>query len=152
MGGTVEVVTGVGNLTIPSSVKQLVETVLTQFGQLDAACIRTGNHPILIGDFLDSTLEELRLVTQGHLESTFHVLHALLPPMLEAGHGQIVIVTSATGAKPSPKSPLYSATRAAANMLVKNVALEVADRGRYGQCDRNQLPGLPLVSRSNRRR
>ena len=49
--------------------------------------------------------------------------------MLEAGHGQIVIVTSATGVKPSPLVPLYSATRAAANMLVKNVALEVAGRG-----------------------
>jgi 3-oxoacyl-[acyl-carrier protein] reductase len=53
----------------------------------------------------------------------------LLPPMLEAGRGQIVIVTSATGAKPSPKLPLYSATRAAANMLVKNVALAVAGSG-----------------------
>jgi len=129
MGGTVKVVNGVGDLTKPSSVEHLVETALIHFGRLDAACIRTGNHPILTGDFLDSTIEELRLVTQGNLESTFHALHALLPPMLEAGHGQIVIVNSATGAKPSPKLPLYSATRAAANMLVKNVALEVADRG-----------------------
>jgi NAD(P)-dependent dehydrogenase (short-subunit alcohol dehydrogenase family) len=129
MGGTIEVVTGVADLTNPLSVRRLVDTALTRFGRLDAACIRTGIHPILTGNFLDSTVEELRLVTQANLESTFYALHALLPPMLKAGQGQIVIVTSATGAKPAPKLPLYSATRAAANMLVKNVALEVADRG-----------------------
>lgn len=63
MGGTVKVVNGVGDLTKPSSVEHLVETALIHFGRLDAACIRTGNHPILTGDFLDSTIEELRLVT-----------------------------------------------------------------------------------------
>jgi len=128
-GVNVEVVNGVADLGDPASVARLVEAALTRFGRLDAACIRTGNHPVLTGDFLDSTLEELRWVSRGNVESTFHALQALLPPMLRAGHGQIVIVTSATGAKPSPKLPLYSATRAAANMLVKNVALAVADRG-----------------------
>ena len=129
LGCAVEVVEGVADLGDPSSVTRLVEAALTRFGKIDAACIRTGNNPVLTGDFLDSSLEQLRLVTKGNVESTFHALHALLPPMLEAGRGQIVIVTSATGAKPSPKLPLYSATRAAANMLVKNVALAVAGSG-----------------------
>lgn len=128
-GANVEVVNDVADLADPASMERLVEAALSRFGRLDAACIRTGLARIMTGTFLDATIEELRSVTEGNLESTFHALQALLPPMLEARSGQIVIVTSAAGVRPSPMAPLYSATRAAANMLVKNVAHTVADQG-----------------------
>ena len=38
-------------------------------------------------------------------------------------------MTSASGASPTPGAALYSATRAAANMLVRNAALRVAKQG-----------------------
>lgn len=128
-GANVEVVSGVADLADPASMARLVDAALSRFGRLDAACIRTGLARIMTGTFLDATIEDLRSVTEGNLESTFHALQALLPPMLEARSGQIVIVTSAAGVRPSPMAPLYSATRAAANMLVKNVAHTVADQG-----------------------
>jgi 3-oxoacyl-[acyl-carrier protein] reductase len=49
--------------------------------------------------------------------------------MVEAGVGQILAITSSSGIKPTPNAPLYSATRAAANMLVRNFAAEVARDG-----------------------
>jgi 3-oxoacyl-[acyl-carrier protein] reductase len=49
--------------------------------------------------------------------------------MLEQGDGQVLVITSAAGSRPTPGAPLYSSARAGANMLVRNVAGEVAKRG-----------------------
>ena len=49
--------------------------------------------------------------------------------MVEQGDGQVLVLTSAAGARPTPNAPLYSAARAGATMLVKNVAAEVARHG-----------------------
>ena len=51
-------------------------------------------------------------------------------------------MTSASGASPTPGAALYSATRAAANMLVRNAALRVAKQG-VTQRHRDEPPGLP---------
>ena len=49
--------------------------------------------------------------------------------MIEQGDGQLLLITSAAGARPTPGAPLYSAARAGATMLAKNVAAEVARTG-----------------------
>jgi 3-oxoacyl-[acyl-carrier protein] reductase len=49
--------------------------------------------------------------------------------MIEQGEGQILLVTSASAARPTPGAPLYSAARAGATMLARNVADEVARHG-----------------------
>ena len=49
--------------------------------------------------------------------------------MIEQGDGQILLITSASGARPTPGAPLYSAARAGATMLTRNVADEVARNG-----------------------
>jgi 3-oxoacyl-[acyl-carrier protein] reductase len=46
--------------------------------------------------------------------------------MIDAGSGQVLVITSASAARPTPGAPLYSAARAGATMLVKNVAMEMA--------------------------
>jgi len=126
-GVEVETVEGVADLTQPEAVESLVDCARSRFGRLDAACIRTGR--IIGGDFLDATLDDLRALTSANMESVFHALKSLLPPMIEARAGQIVIVTSASGQRPVPQAALYSATRAGANMMVRNAALTVAEYG-----------------------
>ena len=125
LGRQAVVVDGVADLGDPASVPRLIDAARDRFGRLDAACIRTG--VIRTGRFLDGSLADLQFLQRANLESVFHALQALLPVMAEGG--QIVIVTSATGARPMPNAALYGATRAAANMLVKAAALEVADQG-----------------------
>ena len=49
--------------------------------------------------------------------------------MVEAGYGNVVVFTSATGANPQPGVSIYSGTRAGANALVRSVGLEFAPRG-----------------------
>lgn len=127
LGSTVERVDGVGDLADPTSIQTLVDRALARFDRLDAACVRTGI--IVTGPLFDATTDELRSQVADNVESVFHTLQTVLPPMIEAGSGQVVIVTSATGERPAVGAPLYSATRAAANMLVRSTALSIADSG-----------------------
>ena len=104
-----------------------VDAALSTFGRLDAACLVTG--VIAVGRFLKATNDTWEQQKRFNLDMVFHGLQAVLPPMLEAKRGQVVVFTSATGARPEPKVALYSATRAGANALVRAVGLEYADTG-----------------------
>ena len=127
-GGTVvEVVGGVADLADPEAAAHLVEAALRRFGRLDAAVAFSG--VIVAGRFMNSSLDDLRSVTRSCLEAPYHFLKAVLAPMIERRSGQVLVITSASGARPTPGAPLYSSARAAANMLVANVASEVARHG-----------------------
>ncbi len=126
-GAAVEVVTGARDLSDAAAAGRLVGAAMERFGRLDAAAGFSGR--IVVGRFVGSTIEDLRAVVGGCLEAPFHFLQAVLPPMLEQGDGQVLVITSAAGSRPTPGAPLYSSARAGANMLVRNVAGEVAKRG-----------------------
>ena len=125
-GVDVETVTG-ADLTTRDGNQAVVQTALDRFGRLDAACFVTGE--IVIGRFLEATADQWERVKTANLDMVFHALQAALPPMVDAGSGQIVVFTSATGARPEPGVSLYGATRAGANALVRAVGLEHAKHG-----------------------
>ena len=126
-GAEVEVVTGVEDLRDPAASERLVAAALERFGHIDSAAAFSGR--IVTGRFLQSSIDDLRKVVAGCLEAPYHFLKAVVPPMVERGEGQVLVVTSASGARPTPGAPLYSSARAAANHLVRNVADEVARNG-----------------------
>jgi 3-oxoacyl-[acyl-carrier protein] reductase len=124
MGAAVEVVDGVSDLRDPAASERLVAAGLARFGRIDAAAAFSGR--VVTGRFLQSTIDDLHKVVAGCLDAPYHFLKAVVPPMVEQGDGQVLVVTSASGAKVTPGAPLYSSVRAAANHLVRNVADEVA--------------------------
>ncbi|MGA1648597.1 MAG: SDR family NAD(P)-dependent oxidoreductase [Ilumatobacteraceae bacterium] len=105
----------------------LVSVAIEHFGRIDSAVMFSGD--IVTGPFVHSTVDHLRRVVSGCLEAPYHFLRALTPLMADQGSGQVLVITSAAGARPTPDAPLYSAVRAGATMLVKNVAAEVASHG-----------------------
>lgn len=127
LGAEVIEVAGVRDLADGSSSGRLVSAALDRFGRLDSATAFTG--AIVVGRFLRSSVEDLRAVVTGCLEAPYHFLRAVVPAMVERGEGQVLVFTSAAGARPTPGAPLYSSARAGANMLVRNVAAEVASTG-----------------------
>lgn len=127
LGATVEVVEGASDLAEAGAASALVDAALRRFGRVDAAAAFSGL--IVVGRFLSSTVEDMRAATRGCLEAPYNFLRAVVPPMVEQASGQILVITSASGARPTPGAPLYSAARAGANHLVRNVADEVAPKG-----------------------
>lgn len=118
---------GVGGLDTAAGNQQLVQTALDTFGRLDAACLVTGR--IVVGAFLQASDDEWDTVKRANLDMVFHGLRGVIPPMVAQGGGQVVVFTSATGARPEPMVSLYSSTRAGANALVRAVGLEHAADG-----------------------
>lgn len=127
LGAQVEAVPTSGDLADPDVAATLMAAGIDRFGHIDAACAFSG--AILLGRFLDTSVDDLHTISRGNLEAPYQFLKAVLPPMLERGDGQILVITSATAVEPAPGASLYSATRAAASMLVRNVAGEHAGSG-----------------------
>jgi len=147
---TDEEITPVGGVILgdEESCCKLVDRALSRFGRLDAAAVfpRSGvgfTKALLAHE----SLQNLQGM-YGYLESTFHLLRALTPPMVAQRAGQIVIFTSAAGARPAPEWSIYGAVRAGQSFLVRAAALEYA---RYGICinavgSKNVVsPGFPLA-------
>lgn len=125
-GVAVHTVTDV-DLSTAEGNQSLVAQAIDRFGRLDSACYVTGM--IVVGKFLDMTTKQWETVKRMNLDMVFHGLQAALPPMVEAGAGQIVVFTSATGARPEPMVSIYGGTRAGANGLIRAVGLEHAADG-----------------------
>ena len=147
-GATVEVVEGVRNLARPEASERLVQAALDRFGRIDSATAFTGR--IVVGRFLRSTLEDLQAVLVGCVEAPYHFLRTLVPVLVEQGEGQVLLLTSAAGARPTPGAPLYSSARAAANMLVRNVAEEVAGKGVQVNAVGTNFMDFPAFLEANR--
>lgn len=126
-GASVEVVAGGRDLSKPEAAERLVNAAMDRFGRVDAAAAFTGR--IVVGRFLRSSLDDMQVALKGCVESPYNFLRAVTPVMVEQGEGQILVFTSAAGARATPGAPLYSAARAGANHLVRNVAAEVAAKG-----------------------
>ena len=106
---------------------QLVDAAMTTFGRIDSASMFSGQ--IITGSIIKSTRQDLDKLYEGCLVAPYEFLKATLPIMVEQQQGQVLIITSAAGSRPTPGAPLYSSMRAAASMLARNAAGEMAKHG-----------------------
>lgn len=126
-GATVVAVEGGSALHRETASPSLVDAAMSRFGRIDAAVIASGQ--IIGGRFVNSTIEDLDKLVAGCMHAPYFFLKAVVPPMVAQEVGQILVITSASGVRPVFGAPLYSATRAGANMMVRAVADEVARKG-----------------------
>lgn len=126
-GAQVEAVSGVTDLAQEGNAERLVAAALGRFGRIDAATMSSGI--IVTGRFANASIDDFHAAVRGCMEAPFRFLKAVIPPMVDQGGGQVLIQTSAAGGRATPGAPLYSAARAGANHLVRNVAAEVARHG-----------------------
>jgi NAD(P)-dependent dehydrogenase (short-subunit alcohol dehydrogenase family) len=127
MGAKVEVVPDTADQTKDDTIQKLVDRAMDAYGSFDSACIRTGTHGT--GSIMESTAKDCQIQYEGNFRSVFYALKALMPPLIEQGSGQIVINTSAAGARVQEWFALYGATRAGANELIHAAGLEAAPHG-----------------------
>jgi 3-oxoacyl-[acyl-carrier protein] reductase len=148
-GAEVAVAEGVRDLSREGTAEELLRITLERFGRVDGAVAFTGR--IVVGRFVRSEVDDLHAVVRGCMEAPYRFLRAVVPQMVDQPDGgQVLMFTSAAGARPTPGAPLYSAARAGANMLVRNVAAEVAARNVQVNAVGTNFMDFPEFLRANR--
>jgi 3-oxoacyl-[acyl-carrier protein] reductase len=112
----------------PGVIQKVVDAAMRKFGGYDSAFIRTAlHHPP--GDIFQTDAKGMFEHYEQNFLAAMYALQAVLPPLVEAGSGQVVVQTSATGEKPQPTMMAYSAMRAATGMMCRCAAMTVAPKG-----------------------
>jgi 3-oxoacyl-[acyl-carrier protein] reductase len=111
----------------PGSTQKLVDAAMKTFGGFDSAFIRTASH--LMGGILEIKTKDMLEVYEANFAAVIYSLQSLMPPLMDKGAGQILILTSATGEKPFYDGLVYSSMRAAANMAIRCAAMTAAPKG-----------------------
>jgi len=111
----------------PDSTQKLVDAAIKNFGGFDSAYIRTARH--LGGGILDMTTKDTQALFESNFLAVVYALQSLMPPLMEKGTGQILILTSASAEKPLYDFAGYSALREGANKLIQCAAMTAAPKG-----------------------
>jgi NAD(P)-dependent dehydrogenase (short-subunit alcohol dehydrogenase family) len=110
----------------PGSIQEMVDRTVEAFGRLDIMVNNAGismAHPSE-----DLSPEDWTRAVETDLFGVFYGCRSAGRQMMRQGGGCIINVTSMFGIVAAPKRAAYCASKAAANMLTKVLAIEWADR------------------------
>jgi 3-oxoacyl-[acyl-carrier protein] reductase len=110
----------------PHRVRAMVDRTLQCFGRIDALVNNAGI--VLVKPFLHTTREDWQRVIDTDLTSVFHCCQAVLPHMLENGHGCIVNVASELAYLGRDRYTAYTAAKGGVVALTRSLAREFAPR------------------------
>lgn len=116
-----------GDVTDPDAVAGMVEDVLATFGRIDGLVNNAGIMPE--SPFLEMSVAEWRRVIDVDLTGAFLCSQAVVPAMVEAGDGSIVMISSRLGQIGFSGLAHYSAAKAGLLGLTKSMARELGPRG-----------------------
>ena len=116
-----------GDLSDPATSQYLVGEALGTFGRLDVLVHAAGG--ALYAPLLDTELEAWDRLMAVHLRAAYLLARRALPPMLEAGWGRIVYVSSVWGLRGAAGEVAYSAAKAGLVGLTRALGQEVARSG-----------------------
>ena len=125
-------------------IQQLISTAVNQFGGLDIAIANAGI--TLFGDFLTYPPESLYKVMKVNLGGSFFLAQmAALQMKMQGKGGSILFTSSVTGHQAHKDLAAYGMTKAALEMLAKNLVIELSS---YGINVNAIAPGATLTERT----
>lgn len=80
-------------------------------------------------DWQEMAEDDFDFQVNTNFKSTLFLFQEFIPEMLERSWGRVLTIGSAQQEKPHPAMIVYAATKSAVNNMVKNVAMQVADKG-----------------------
>ena len=110
----------------PDASRRLVAEALERYGRLDALVANAGIGAY--GGIMDLTDEQLRDMMDTNVAGTVWPIRAAVPPMLEAGGGDIVIVASVAGLRGAGDEAVYAATKHAQLGLAGGLDRELREK------------------------
>ncbi len=108
-------------------VREWAASILRATGRVDVLVNNAGRGAY--GPFEGVSVNDHDAVIDTNLRGLIHTTHALLPAMLERGHGQLVFVSSVLGELPAPDHAVYAATKSAVNAFAESLSHELCGRG-----------------------
>ncbi|MBA2415224.1 MAG: SDR family oxidoreductase [Geodermatophilaceae bacterium] len=115
------------DVTDPASVDAAVATVLGRFGRIDVLVNNAGITGSQAATVLHETpIEEWDRVHAVNVRGPFLCSRAVLPTMIEQRSGHIITIASVAGLIAFPGRAAYTASKGAALMLTKSIAVDYA--------------------------
>ena len=117
-----------GDASSEEVIEQLIQTAKKQFGSVDIVIANAGI--TLFGSFLDYSREDFYAVNRVNQAGTFFLSQAAAKVMKDQVNGGAILYTSSVTAHQSHENlAAYSMSKAAIEMLAKNLVLELAPLG-----------------------
>ena len=114
-----------GDAADSSFVQELTDTALEQFGGLHIAIANAGI--TLFGDFFTYPTESLQKVMQLNIGGSFLLAQsAAIQMRMQGSGGSILLMSSVTGHQAHKHLAAYAMTKAALEMLAKNLVIELS--------------------------
>jgi 2-hydroxycyclohexanecarboxyl-CoA dehydrogenase len=125
-------------------VRTMVAVAIEEFGQIDILVSNAGWDKVMPFVSTDEALWDrvIAINYRGHLACT----HAVVPHMVEAGSGKVVILASDAGRVGSSGEAVYSGAKGAAIAFSKALARETARQGINVNCVAPGLTDTPMLS------
>ena len=114
------------DLTRPAEVEQVVARTRDAFGRIDILFANAGLY--IPGDVADGDPNAWDELISVNVNSVFRIVHAVLPGMLAARSGDIVVTSSVSGHQAIQWEPVYSASKHAIQSFVHGLRRQVASR------------------------
>lgn len=116
------------DVTDAEAISAAVSTAISELGGIDVVVNNAG------GNSFSRPLADLRhsgwtKTFALNVDSTVHVLQAVLPGMLERGSGSVINVSSVAALRGAPGMSHYAAAKSAVVTLTETLAVEVAGAG-----------------------
>ncbi|MFZ9660748.1 MAG: SDR family NAD(P)-dependent oxidoreductase [Chitinophagaceae bacterium] len=127
-----------------SLIQKMIDTALQHFGKLDIVIANAGI--TLFGNFEDYTPEAFYRVMQVNLGGTFFLAQKASNQMKKQGKGGALLFTSSVVGNQAHKNlAAYAMSKAAIQMLAKNLVIEISS---YGINVNTIAPGATLTERT----
>ena len=133
-----------GDASDTSFIRQMVDTAVTKYGRLDIVIANAGI--TLFGDFFTYSAEAFFRVMQVNLGGTFFLAQAAANQMkTQSSGGSLLFTSSVTGHQAHKDLAAYGMSKAAIEMLAKNLVIELSQH----KINVNTIaPGATLTERT----
>ncbi len=133
-----------GDSSDPEFIQGMIQLAVAQFGHLDIAIANAGI--TLFGDFLTYPPESFNSVLKVNLTGSFFLAQAAANQMKkQSSGGSLLFTSSVTGHQAHKNLAAYAMTKAALEMLAKNLVIELSS---YKININTVVPGATITERT----